>query len=85
MYSQEIRKSTRHTRYTIFIKHTTASLTISGGTPPYTETWSSAPNRVYAGTMTYTITDSSGCQLTNSFTVSLSVLVSVPIPESSSN
>ena len=48
---------------------TTASLTISGGTPPYTETWSSAPNRVYAGTMTYTITDSSGCQLTNSFTV----------------
>ena len=49
---------------------TTASLTISGGTPPYTETWSSAPNRVYAGTMSYTITDSLGCQLTNTFTVS---------------
>ena len=48
---------------------TTASLTISGGTPPYTETWSSAPNRIYAGPMSYTITDSSGCQISNSFTV----------------
>ena len=48
---------------------TTASLTISGGTPPYTESWSSAPNRIYAGPMSYTITDSSGCQISNSFTV----------------
>ena len=48
---------------------TTASLTISGGIPPYTETWSSTPNRIYAGTMSYTITDSSGCQISNSFTV----------------
>ena len=48
---------------------TTASLTISGGTPPYTETWSSAPNRIYAGPMSYTITDSAGCQISNSFTV----------------
>jgi len=48
---------------------TSASLIISGGTPPYTETWSSAPNRIYAGPMSYTITDSAGCQITNTFTV----------------
>ena len=45
---------------------TTANLIVSGGTPPYTN---NLPIRINAGTTSYTITDSLGCQLSNSFTV----------------
>jgi hypothetical protein len=50
--------------------YTSATLNISGGTPPYTENWSTNQNQIYAGNVSYTVIDSSGCQLTNSFTVS---------------
>ena len=50
--------------------YTSASLNIIGGTPPYTENWSTNQNQIYAGNVSYTVTDSSGCQLTNLFTVS---------------
>ena len=49
---------------------TWASLSINGGTPPYTESWSQNQNMLYAGTVNYSITDSSGCQVTNTFTLS---------------
>ena len=49
--------------------YTSATLNIIGGTPPYTENWSTNQNQIYAGNISYTVTDSSGCQLTNSFTV----------------
>jgi len=50
--------------------YTWASLSINGGTPPYTESWSQNQNMLYAGTVNYSITDSSGCQVTNTFTLS---------------
>ena len=49
---------------------TWASLSISGGTPPYTESWSDNQNRLYAGRVIYSITDSLGCQITDTFNLS---------------
>ncbi|PLX00088.1 MAG: hypothetical protein C0594_16115 [Marinilabiliales bacterium] len=46
-------------------------LTITGGTPPYTEDWGTAdPNALAAGFYTVTITDATGCYLVNTITVS---------------
>ena len=49
---------------------TFGSLSISGGTPPYIESWSQNQNTLYAGTINYTVTDSLGCQISNSFLLS---------------
>ena len=54
----------------------TAALTLSGGTPPYTYSWNTSPiqttqtaTNLIAGTYNFTITDSNGCSLTNSVTI----------------
>jgi gliding motility-associated-like protein len=52
-----------------------ASVTVSGGTAPYTYSWSpsggltSSVSNLAAGSYTCTITDSNGCTLTKSFTI----------------
>jgi len=54
----------------------TAALTLSGGTPPYTYSWNTSPiqttqtaTNLIAGTYNFTITDSNGCSLTDSVTI----------------
>jgi hypothetical protein len=49
---------------------------LSGGTPPYTYSWSTSPiqttqtaTNLIAGTYNFTITDSNGCSLTDSITI----------------
>jgi len=55
---------------------TFASLAVSGGTPPYTENWTNTTGQLllsqnqdtlFAGTVNYSVTDSLGCQINNSF------------------
>ncbi len=48
----------------------TATLSISGGTPTYTEDWgTNNPNALSAGTYSYTVTDGNSCVYTNSLTI----------------
>ena len=47
------------------------SLTISGGTPGYSEDWgTNNPNSLSAGTYNYIITDTNGCNYNDSITIS---------------
>ena len=47
------------------------SLTISGGTPGYTEDWgNNDPNMLSAGTYDFYITDTNGCSDTNTIIIS---------------
>ena len=46
------------------------SLSISGGTPGYTEDWgTNNPNSLFAGTYNYLVTDTNGCIYNNSVTI----------------
>jgi len=48
-----------------------ASVSISGGTPPYNTSWGNAnPNSLCAGNYTVTVTDSEGCLVATPFTIS---------------
>jgi hypothetical protein len=48
----------------------TATITISGGTAPYTEDWAGQdPNALAAGTHTWIVTDANGCIVTNAVTI----------------
>tara|TARA_B100001057_G_scaffold197203_1_gene197913 strand:- start:1521 stop:8069 length:6549 start_codon:yes stop_codon:yes gene_type:complete len=58
---------------------TSASLIISGGNPPYIQNWSSDSSRITAGQISYTITDSSGCQTTNSHNIPQPIQTQVSI------
>ena len=49
----------------------TATLSISGGTPSYTEDWgTNNPTALAAGTYNYSVTDNNSCIYTNSVTIS---------------
>ena len=55
-----------------------ASLSISGGTPGYTENWLGAnPNSLSAGSYSYIVTDTNGCTDSNSITINEPSLLSV--------
>ena len=48
----------------------TATLTISGGTPGYTEDWGAQnPNALPGGTWSYTVTDANGCAYSDNVTI----------------
>ncbi|APY07019.1 hypothetical protein BWZ20_01310 [Winogradskyella sp. J14-2] len=49
-------------------------ITVSGGTPPYTYSWSNSAtsediSNVFGGTYTVTVTDANGCSISDSFTI----------------
>ena len=58
------------------------TLSISGGTPGYTEDWgTNNPNSLFAGTYNYLVTDTNGCIYNNSVTITEpNVLTSTLIP-----
>jgi len=71
------------------------NLTVSGGDPPYTYLWNTTPpqinanaNNLVAGNYTVIITDSSGCDITYTYTVTEPTAITInltPIDESCTN
>lgn len=71
------------------------NLTVSGGDPPYTYLWNTAPpqtsanaNNLVAGNYTVTITDSNGCDITYTYTVTEPSAITInltPIDEKCEN
>src|SRR5690606_11544267 len=48
----------------------TATLSISGGTPTYSQNWGAAnPNALPGGSHSYTVTDANGCTFNGAFTI----------------